>query len=200
MNFQIILLRNLTLSDCGDLYFPLPSGKYGSLRKFHIVGGRLHPECVRGIECLPQLESLHIGAAYEQLNFCPFPDANVKGGTYFPALCDLLVTGWSNLECLPEQMQYIKSLETLKISSLHQLEALPEWLGNLVSPRKLRIEFCRTLKHLPSQEQMLRLTRLRKLTIDRCDELAKRCEKGGEEAFKISPKTQLKIGWLSDDY
>ncbi|KAI3917467.1 hypothetical protein MKW92_008906, partial [Papaver armeniacum] len=56
-------------------------------------------------------------------------------------------------------MQYIKSLETLKISSLHQLEALPEWLGNLVSLRKLTIEFCRNLKHLPSQEQMLRLTR-----------------------------------------
>ncbi|KAI3871941.1 hypothetical protein MKX03_006144 [Papaver bracteatum] len=145
-----------------------------------------------GIEYLPKLVYLQISSLLEELDSFPFPDASIeeeegKGSvfaTYFPSLCSLSLQAWSRVKCLPNQIQYITSLEVLKISKFESLVALPEWLGELASLSGLHIRECRNLKFLPSHEQMLRLTSLERLHISSCS------FKREEEAYKINPKVR----------
>ncbi|KAI3875366.1 hypothetical protein MKW98_000043 [Papaver atlanticum] len=138
-----------------------------------------------------------IGGFSDELDSFLFPIANVKKGNlkgqYFPSLRDLSVTGWPKLSCLPDQSQYLTSLESLRMSSFGSLKVLPEWFGKLVSLSQLNLYDCQNLKHMPSREQMPRLTSLEKLEIHNCRLLAKRCKQGGEEYNKIShiPKVEL---------
>ncbi|KAI3992478.1 hypothetical protein MKX01_022569, partial [Papaver californicum] len=135
-------------------------------------------------ETLPKLEYLAIGPFSEELDSYPFPAANneqeASAGDYFPSLCSLQIDGWSKLNCLPDQIQYISSLKDLYILDFPSLEALPEWLGNLTSLRELRIGGCKNLNYMPSLEKMLCLTLLQQLKIRNCSLLAARCKLGGE--------------------
>ncbi|KAI3864898.1 hypothetical protein MKW92_048014, partial [Papaver armeniacum] len=192
-------LSELILVDCVSIDSCLDLRGFNSLRKLQIIfydirsNGMEYITKKSGIEHLPKLGTLDIGSYSDTLDSFPFPIANIEEvggaviGNYFPSLCELDITGWSKLKCLPDQIQYITSLQNLRISNFRSLVALPEWLGNLTSLKELEIVKCTSLKYLPSQEQMLRLTSLRKLLLLKCQVLLHRC-KGGEEAYKISPK------------
>ncbi|KAK9138809.1 hypothetical protein Sjap_009403 [Stephania japonica] len=66
-------------------------------------------------------------------------------------------------------------LRSLTIAHFTNLTKLPEWLGNLASLEKLYIHNCENLIHLPSKEQMQRLTFIKELSIWECPHLKKRC-------------------------
>ncbi|KAI3841476.1 hypothetical protein MKW92_039232, partial [Papaver armeniacum] len=196
-------LNRLTLWNCGLLYSRIDLRGFNSLRELRIVFSE-SPKCISvmesiinkksGIEYLPKLEYLQISSLFEELESVPFPEASIDDqegtvtDTYFPSLCELSLYGWSELNYLPDQIQYITSLQTLRINDFNSLVALPEWLGNLVFLRELHISECVNLKYLPSRKQMLRLTSLQKLSLQQCDVLEDRCWEGGEEAYKISPE------------
>ncbi|KAI3867450.1 hypothetical protein MKX03_010030 [Papaver bracteatum] len=196
-------LKELGFLNCGPLNSCLDLRGFNSLRMLLILFLESQ-ECVSGleyiinkesgIEYLPKLETLEIGSFSEDLEPFPFPGANIGGaggGNYFPSLCDLTLRGGGKLKCLPDQIQYITSLRCLRINVFNSLVALPEWLGKLTSLRELVISNCENVKYLPSQEQMLRLTSLRRLSIHFCQVLVDRCKQGGEEAYKISPEIEV---------
>ncbi|KAI3841481.1 hypothetical protein MKW92_039237 [Papaver armeniacum] len=192
-------LKRVTLWFRGLLNSRIDLRGFNSLLSLCIVFGESH-KCFRviesiikkksGIECLPILNIWRLFHFFKIRN----PFQGTVTGTYFPSLIDLKLIGWSSLKCLPNQIQYITSLQRFKISRFESLVALPEWLGNLVSLTKLEIKHCENLKYLPSQEQMLRLTSLQELFISSGSALFDRCKEGGEEAYKISPEQKIKFG------
>ncbi|KAI3887101.1 hypothetical protein MKX03_004452 [Papaver bracteatum] len=199
-------LNELTLVNCEPLDSGLDLRGLNSLRKLYLIFSE-RQKCISGIEhiikkksgieYLPILETLQIGSFSIELESFPFPDVNIEGGTaighYFPSLCNLELTGgMSKYKCLPDQIQYITSLQTLRISEFKSLVSLPEWLGNLAFLRELEINNCENLKYLPSHEQMLRLTSLKILSLYACRVLEDRCKVGGEEAYKISSQVEVR--------
>ncbi|RZC71734.1 hypothetical protein C5167_034910 [Papaver somniferum] len=112
-------------------------------------------------------------------------EQEASAGDYFPSLCSLQIDGWSKLNCLPDQIQYISSSKDLCILDFPSLEVLPEWLGNLTSLRELRICGCENLNCMPSLDKMLCLTSLQQLKIRNCSLLEARCKQGGEESNKL---------------
>ncbi|KAI3905028.1 hypothetical protein MKW92_028163, partial [Papaver armeniacum] len=136
-----------------------------------------------GIENLPRLQFLTLGDFSHSLDYFPFPEANISEervvGVYFPSLVSLTIKGWYYLEYLPDDIQYIASLQTLDIICFYSLEVLPEWLGNMASLKELKLYQCDSLVYMPSEEQMLRLTSLEVLQIQRCRLLADECREGG---------------------
>ncbi|KAI3860390.1 hypothetical protein MKX03_032135 [Papaver bracteatum] len=196
-------LDELKLRNCGLLYSRIDLRGFNSLFRLDIEFGDSE-QCVgamesiikkrSGIEYLPKLKYLTIRSRFQELESFPFPIEGEEGSeftTYFPSLCELILQGWSRVKCLPNQIQYITSLQRLKISNFESLVVLPEWLGELASLNELNIRECRNLKYLPSQEQMLRLTSLQGLTLKESQVLLDRCKEGGEEAYKINPKISI---------
>ncbi|KAI3860383.1 hypothetical protein MKX03_032128, partial [Papaver bracteatum] len=194
-------VNRLELRNCGYLNSSIDLWGFNSLVSLNIEFGDSQQcvsamesiiEKISGIEYLPKLEYLTIRSRFEELESFPFPDASIEEEegerTYFPSLCELSsLQGWSRVKYLPNQIQYITSLQLLRIFKFESFIGLPEWLGELASLRELDIRECRNLKYLPSQEKMLRLTSLRSLRIY-SRVLLDRCSKGGEEAYKLNPK------------
>ncbi|KAL3641607.1 hypothetical protein CASFOL_012422 [Castilleja foliolosa] len=84
----------------------------------------------------------------------------------------LTLTGMKDWDCLPDQLQHLTSLEELELRRFG-IEALPEWIGNLESLKELTLEYCKKLRHLPSKQAMLRLSKLTFLDIFECPLLFK---------------------------
>ena len=156
-------------------------------------------------ECLPNLISLR--TLY--LDKCPLP----QGIRYLTALQHLyvgnsevvdLLNDWDEMEwqglrtllslhfnqlpklvSLPMGLQYVSSLQNLKIWHCPSLIAIPEWICKLISLQSLQIRYCPNLESLP--EGIGALTSLQTLKILDCPILLKRCKKQiGEDWHKIS--------------
>ncbi|KAL9162596.1 hypothetical protein ABFS82_07G102000 [Erythranthe guttata] len=73
---------------------------------------------------------------------------------------------------LPSQIQNLTALSRLFLHDLGNMQEFPEWFGNnssfSSSLQLLHINNCKKLRHLPSKEAMLRLTKLSELDIGRC--------------------------------
>ncbi|KAI3926400.1 hypothetical protein MKX01_032597 [Papaver californicum] len=185
-------LDTLRVNHCPAISCRLDVRGFNSLRELDIGSCSKSLKCIpNGIQYLPKLDDLTIGPLSEELDYFPFPAGTVdeKGtviGDYFPSLSSLTIEGWSKLQSLPDDLQYIKSLKYLRIWDFHSLVALPEWVGNFPSLRLLAVRRCENLMHLPSQKQMQRLASLQILHIAQCQVLIDRCEEGGEESYKIS--------------
>ncbi|KAL3641604.1 hypothetical protein CASFOL_012419 [Castilleja foliolosa] len=70
------------------------------------------------------------------------------------------LAGMEHWECLPDQLQHLTSLEILDLNGFG-MEALPEWFGNLESLKELNLWNFKKLRHLPSKQAMLRLSKLK---------------------------------------
>ena len=100
-------------------------------------------------------------------------------------LLSLEFYGLPKLVSLPMGLQYVSSLQNLRIWYCHNLIAIPEWICKLISLQYLSIWDCPKLESLP--EGIGALTSLQTLKIEGCPILLKRCKKQiGEDWHKIS--------------
>ncbi|RZC64224.1 hypothetical protein C5167_025960 [Papaver somniferum] len=111
-------LYTLCLFDCPTLISWPDLHGFNSLSFLLVIGCKRKKYISSGIECLPKLEYLGIGGFSEELDSFPFPAANIDEegnavGNYFPSLSLLYIYGWYKLKCLPHQIQYLTSLQTL---------------------------------------------------------------------------------------
>ncbi|KAL3740420.1 hypothetical protein ACJRO7_021668 [Eucalyptus globulus] len=93
------------------------------------------------------------------------------------------------LQCLDKSAC---TLESFFVIDCPGLTVLPEWLSNHTHLRLIRLIACRYLLSMP--QGILSLTALKKLWVDNCGELSKRCRPtAGEDWPKIAhiPKIQL---------
>ncbi|XP_074312709.1 putative disease resistance protein RGA1 [Silene latifolia] len=85
---------------------------------------------------------------------------------------------------LPKELQYLTSLQLLRIEECENLEALPEWINNLTSLITLHIIRCDKLKSLP--EAIAHMPALETLGIYGCENLTRRCRQpDGEDWPKL---------------
>ncbi|KAK9137567.1 hypothetical protein Sjap_008161 [Stephania japonica] len=134
---------------------------------------------LQGLQFLTALKELRLGPFSEELNDFPFA-LESNNPLILPSLRQLSIDGWAALQSLPHQLQRLTTLKSLCICNFSQLTELPEWLGNLTSLEELRIYWCGNLRHLPSKEQMHRLTFLKTLYIYDCPRLKERCSREWE--------------------
>ena len=104
------------------------------------------------------------------------------------------------LVSLPMGLQYVNSLQNLRIWHCRSLIAIPEWICKLISLQYLSIWDCPNLEPLP--EGTGALTSLQTLYIDECPILLKRCNKQiGEDWHKIShiPNLEGALSWQEEE-
>ncbi|XP_058007869.1 putative disease resistance protein RGA3 isoform X1 [Hevea brasiliensis] len=156
-------LRRLRITECQSLsYFPK-----------NILGG------------LTRLTFLQIGGFSEELDSFPYLNSIQE----LPSLETLWIYGDARgrIKSLPDQLQSLTTLKTLRIFRFNGMEALPEWLGNLSSLKYLSFWDCDNLKYLPTATAMRRLSKLTKISSCDCPFLRANCAKGsGSEWSKIS--------------
>jgi hypothetical protein len=90
------------------------------------------------------------------------------------SLRELLITEWTGLSDLQENMRHLTSLEELSLYQCPSITTLPEWLGDLSALKELVISDCRGIKSLP--KSILKLTNLKEISIYDCPELTEWCE------------------------
>ncbi|XAR64559.1 hypothetical protein NMG60_11008288 [Bertholletia excelsa] len=215
-------LESLEISNCPKLVIPndaIIKLKH-CLRLRIVVCGELQNFWQEGLVFLTELQHLLVGKFSEELEYFPWPASSNSFTTSaaeegdklytqhhhyqnpFPSLKFLRLYGWPKLKFLPDQIQYLTSLQRLCIAYFDGLETLPEWLGNLTSLSHLEILSCENLVNLPSQEAMHCLSNLTSLMIVYCPLLQERCTKGsGPEWPKIShiPFVHIRTG-PKDEY
>ncbi|KAL4601462.1 hypothetical protein ACB092_11G275300 [Castanea dentata] len=107
------------------------------------------------------------------------------GLQYVSSLQQLRINNCPNLESLPEWIYKLASLQSLEIWECPKLESLPEGIGALTSLQTLQIRNCPKLESLP--EGFGALTSLQTLNMIGCPILLERCKKQiGEDWHKIS--------------
>ncbi|KMT04536.1 hypothetical protein BVRB_8g181990 [Beta vulgaris subsp. vulgaris] len=109
------------------------------------------------------------------------------------SLSSLTLRNLPKLVNLPEGLQYVTTLLSLRIDSCKNLKALPQWLNSLCSLQSLQLWRCSELKSLP--EVLRRMNSLTKLVIYCCNnELSDRCrEPDGEDFPKIRHISEIRL-------
>ncbi|WKA08069.1 hypothetical protein VitviT2T_025823 [Vitis vinifera] len=159
-----------------------------SLQRLEIVDCLNLEFLSKGMESLIELRMLVI-------NDCPSLVSLSHGIKLLTALEVLAIGNCQKLESMDgeaegqEDIQSFGSLQILFFDNLPQLEALPRWLLHEPTSNTLhhlKISQCSNLKALPAND-LQKLASLKKLEIDDCPELIKRCKpKTGEDWQKIA--------------
>ncbi|CAO2817277.1 unnamed protein product [Amaranthus hypochondriacus] len=181
---QLTSLLHLSIVECLELReIPDSMGGCRSLKRL----------CIRdcpNLERIPNLNQLiHIEEV--EVNGCKQLPCLPKGLQSLPRLNSLCIGGFRTLEIqstssVTSQLLF-PALKVLKILNDDCVEEVPVWIGNLQSLQKMELKWCKNLVHLPSQDVLLRLTRLTALSIQYCPLLQERCVKNdGPEWDKIS--------------
>ncbi|GMQ04039.1 hypothetical protein CsSME_00049604 [Camellia sinensis var. sinensis] len=181
-------LRKIEISDCPKLSFPHLS----SLKELLLEG-----KCTVALNSISNLNSLISLSIRDDKETDCFPKEFLRNLTLLESLsiCD-----FPELEVLPEDLASLVTLKSLKIIGCRKLESLPEeGLRGLESLQSLFILFCFKIASLPASVQSL--TKLQRLNIQFCDELARRCEKGkGEDWYKIAHIPQVSVIKVCDSF
>ncbi|XP_071920047.1 disease resistance protein RGA2-like [Coffea arabica] len=175
---NLSLLESLGISDMKDLRaLPKSLASLTALKKLTI---RECPELEslqeEGLRGLASLQELYI----EECNNLVSLSMGTKA---LKSLTHLRISG-SNATALPEEVKHFPALQKLELIHFPNLTSLPDWFGDhLTSLQDLTLGVCPKLETLPSSIQMM--TTLQSLTITWCRLLGPRCERGGEEWYKI---------------
>ncbi|CDP21274.1 unnamed protein product [Coffea canephora] len=117
------------------------------------------------------------------------------------ALRRLDLFGLPHVESLPHQIQYLTTLTSLTLVGFGGVKALPDWFGNFAALEDLYLGGFEELGHLPSEDAMRSLTKLKKLQVCGSPLLKERCtpESSGPDSqwSKVSHIQDLDI---TDDY
>ncbi|XP_017617391.1 putative disease resistance protein RGA4 [Gossypium arboreum] len=130
-------LRDLDLAHCGGIQ-KLPSSfdKLRSLQSLNLEGSglKLLPDSVQRL-----IELRHLEMTVEAKHL-----KEIRAGCW--TSLQYLRLGWcKELECLPEGMQYLKSLRTLVLVFCHKLVSLPRSLKFLTKLEHLEIKYCQKI-------------------------------------------------------
>ncbi|XP_071934810.1 putative disease resistance protein RGA4 [Coffea arabica] len=113
------------------------------------------------------------------------------------ALRKLGLIGLPHMEALPHQIQYLTTLTSLTLRDFGGIKALPDWFGNFAALEKLWLIGFKELRHLPSEDAMRSLTKLKLLWVYRSPLLKERCtpESSGPDSqwSKVSHIQHLRI-------
>ena len=174
-------LSNLSIQFCPKLQWPsLPCVRTLNLSE-------CNNETLSSISGFNSLYSLCL---YESIDLKSFPKGMMND---LSCLKTLIISNFTILEELPNEITKLKALESLDVRKCHELKSLPEQgLEGLCSLRTLTIYSCIRLRSLP--EAVQHLTSLEVLSIEYCPTLQKRCkERIGEDWHKIEhiPKVTL---------
>ncbi|QCD90578.1 maintenance of ploidy protein MOB1 [Vigna unguiculata] len=190
------LLNKLEIAECPNL-LGLPS--LPSIRNLHIQG-KCNQHLLTSVKKLSSLQDLWL-EDNEELRF--FPDGMFQGLTslkelYFHRLFKLeifptkLPDSLEKLEfvgChkfvsagLHEALQNVTALHSLKFEHLPNLASLPDCFQKLALLRELALYNCSKLKCLPAS---LKFCALKRLDIQGCPELEKRCQEYTGEDWPI---------------
>ncbi|XP_027177185.1 uncharacterized protein LOC113776266 [Coffea eugenioides] len=91
------------------------------------------------------------------------------------ALRRLELFGLPHMESLPHQLQYLTTLTSLTLHDFGGIKALPDWFGNFATLEELDLFDFKDLQHLPSEEAMRSLTKLKSLSVSGSPLLQERC-------------------------
>ncbi|XP_065870628.1 putative disease resistance protein At3g14460 [Euphorbia lathyris] len=162
--------KELSVRRCEWLTFiPEDLGKVRCLTSLEIYCCRRLRYFPEDILCkLTQLQNLSIGAFSEELD-----DFRYLNGTKdLPCLDELEIWGSDffgrEMSILPNQIQRLTVLKSLKIMGFKTMEALPDWLTNLQSLQSLSLDYCRHLGCPSTATVILRLCSLTHLSINCC--------------------------------
>ncbi|XP_065874626.1 putative disease resistance protein RGA3 isoform X2 [Euphorbia lathyris] len=120
---------------------------------------------------LTQLRKLSIGAFSEKLDDFRYLN-RIKD---LRRLEELEIWGSDvfgrKMSVLPNQLQKLARLQSLKIKGFTAMEALPEWLGDLQSLETISLNYCWQLQHQSTAAMIQRLFKLRRVYIYGCHTL-----------------------------
>ncbi|CDP22156.1 unnamed protein product [Coffea canephora] len=91
------------------------------------------------------------------------------------ALHELHLIGLPHMESLPPQIQYLTTLTSLWLYDFGGIKALPDWFGNFTVLEELYLYYFKELRHLPSEDAMRSLTKLKSLEVYGSPLLKERC-------------------------
>ncbi|KAK4425670.1 hypothetical protein Salat_1761000 [Sesamum alatum] len=134
---------------------------------------------------LSYLRDLSIGPFSEEMGLASFCEIFQGIQQLHSSLTTLKLYGWPHFDSLPDQFQHLTALTNFLLRDFG-METLPEWFGNLSCLQHLSFTRCKRLRHLPSKEAILRLTKLSEIFIDECQTLSERCKPEQSEWYKIS--------------
>uniref|UniRef100_A0A7C9ARK1 R13L1/DRL21-like LRR repeat region domain-containing protein n=1 Tax=Opuntia streptacantha TaxID=393608 RepID=A0A7C9ARK1_OPUST len=140
-----------------------------------------------GLSNLSNLKTLEIGPLSPNMRIFPFPNLNHLS-PLSASLRNLDINAYEmdKVENLPNQIQHLRQLRSLKIGGFKNLKELPEWLGKLTSLERLHLTKLPLVEHLPSQAATECLSQLTWLNVDLCPLLEKACRTpNGSEWAKI---------------
>ncbi|XP_011091043.1 putative disease resistance protein RGA3 [Sesamum indicum] len=180
-------LEYLAVSECHNLVsFPARSWRMSPCLSYLDISRcpKLRSLPKDSLNCLSGLRELCIGPFSIEVGFTSFCEI-FQGIQQLHSLTTLRLYGWPQFESLPNQLQHLTTLRYLELCEFG-MEALPEWFGNLSSLQQLDLKRCNRLRHLPSKEVILSLTKLTDLYITECPVLSQRCQQDQSEWHKIS--------------
>ncbi|CAO2839063.1 unnamed protein product [Amaranthus hypochondriacus] len=116
-----------------------------SLRNLEIATCcKLKSIMTEGLEHLSALEKLEISrcknlklSEEQEENYCVGYNPSI-----LPSLISMNLHFLPMMENLPNWMQFLTALQTLKIEGCDRLKAIPNWMPKLTSLKKLQVEFC----------------------------------------------------------
>ncbi|CDP20412.1 unnamed protein product [Coffea canephora] len=106
---------------------------------------KLIPYRFNGFAFATSLRTLRIGPFFSMDDFDW--SSLVSASTFH----ELYFQGLPHMNSLPHQLQYLTTLNSLKLDNFGGIEVLPDWIGNLVSLETLELLFCEKLQSLPSE-------------------------------------------------
>ncbi|CDP21219.1 unnamed protein product [Coffea canephora] len=113
------------------------------------------------------------------------------------ALRELELFGLPHMESLPPQIQYLTTLTSLTLLVFGGIKALPDWFGNFAALEDMHLWFFKELGHLPSEDAMRSLTKLKRLQVHGSPLLKERCTPGSSgpdsQWSKVSHIQDLRI-------
>nr|XP_027084271.1 putative disease resistance protein RGA3 [Coffea arabica] len=175
---NLSLLESLEIRETKDLRaLPRSLASLTALKELTIQNSpKLESLPEEGLRGLASLQELHIEDCSNLVSLS-------MGTKALRSLTRLRIQG-SYATALPEEVKHLATLQVLELIDFPNLTSLPDWFGDhLTSLQDLTLSLCPKLETLPSSIQMM--TTLQILTIDECDLLEPRCERGGVEWHKI---------------
>ncbi|XP_071936399.1 putative disease resistance protein RGA4 [Coffea arabica] len=96
--------------------------------------------------------------------------------------------GLPHMESLPDQIQHLATLTSLRLEDFGGVKALPDWFGNFGALEELWLFRFEELGHLPSEDVMRSLTKLKHLRVWGSPLLKERCTPESSAPTPSGPK------------